>query len=203
MKLNKSIFTLMIAFSSVNCFAQPATKSNPQKYVHRLLTIEPSIGIHTNFGTDLLLSTLVQWSPERRLAFASHSSYNINNLSQRNFNFIKTDYNHSFNQKFGIGSTFYWKKSSHSFFFMAGFKYTAYQETLDNPDLDKTSTAIRSLSPDYGLMYSLKKGGKKCFFTFRAYIPLYPWPVKGTNILYIDGNQNNIALEFGVGVKIK
>ena len=86
---------------------------------------------------------------------------------------------------------------------MAGVKYTAYQETLNNPDLDQSTTTISSVSPDYGLMYSLKKGGKKCFFTFRAYLPLSPWPTKGTDINYVDGNFNNIALEFGVGVKIK
>jgi hypothetical protein len=203
MRFTKYISMLAIMMSSASGFAQTNANINTQKYARRLLTIEPSVGIHTNFGTDLLLSTMVQWSPMKRLAFASHSSYNINNITQRDFNFIKTDYNYSLNQKFGIGTTLYAKKSSHSFFIMAGLKYTAYRETLNNPDLEKISTAISAVSPDYGLMYSLKKGGKKCFFTFRAYLPLYPWPVKGADINYVDGNMNNIALEFGVGIKIK
>ena len=86
---------------------------------------------------------------------------------------------------------------------MVGFKYTAFKETLNNPDFDKMSVSISGFNPDYGLMYSYKRGLKKCFFTYRMYIPLYPWPVKGSNINYIDGNRDNIALELGVGVKIK
>lgn len=200
MKLMTYISVLTIVLSSAPGFAQTL---NPKKYARKLLTIEPAVGVHTNMGTDLLLSTLVQWSPQKRLAFASHSSYNINNLTARDVDYVKTDYNYSINQKFGVGTTLYTRRSSHSFFLMAGVKYTAYQETMYNPDLVKTTTAISSVSPDYGMMYSLKKGGKKCFFTFRVYLPLYPWPLKGADILYVDGNMNNIALEFGVGVKIK
>lgn len=197
MKLTTYLSVLTIILSSAPGFAQPA------KYTHRLLTIEPAVGVHTNMGTDLLLSAMVQWSPKKRLAFASHSSYNINNPFSRDINYVHTDYNYSLNQKFGVGTTLYAKRSSHSFFLMAGVKYTAYQETLYHPDLDKTTTSISAVSPDYGMMYSLKKGGKKCFFTFRTYLPLYPWFMKGSNILYVDGNINNIALEFGVGVKIR
>jgi hypothetical protein len=35
------------------------------------------------------------------------------------------------------------------------------------------------------------------------YVPLYPWPAKKFDITYTDGNMNNIALELGVGIKIK
>ena len=191
---------VLTILTATSCFAQ---KDVTQKYPYRLLTVEPGVGIHTNFGTDLLLSTMLQWNPMKKLAIASHSSYNINNLTQREFNDITTDYNYSLNQKFGVGTTLYAKKSSHSFLLMAGVKYTAYQETLHNPDLPPTSQSVSSVSPDYGMMYSLKKGGRKTFFTFRAYLPLYPFPMKGSDINYVDGNQNNVALEFGVGLKIK
>ncbi len=157
-----------------------AQTDKPAKYVNRLLTIEPSVGIHTNMETDLLLSALVQWSPKRKLAFASHSSYNINNITARDVESVHTDYNYSLVQRVGVGTTLYGKRSSHSFFLMGGISYTSYQETLVNPALEQVSTSITSLSPDYGLLYSLKKGGKKCFFTFRAYLPLYPWPLKGS-----------------------
>lgn len=86
---------------------------------------------------------------------------------------------------------------------MAGLRYTAFKEALDNPALDKVSISINGFSPDYGLMYSYKRGLKKYFFTFRTYLPLYPWPVKGSNIDYIDGNRDNIALELGIGIRIK
>jgi hypothetical protein len=196
------LFVFLFAYS-VGIAQRDSSAATVKHYPVRMLTIEPGIGIHTNFGTDLLISTLVQWNPYKRLSFASHSSYNINNITQRDFNHIKTDYNYSLNQKFGIGTTFYLKRSSHTFLLMAGVKYTAYQETLDNPDLNKVSASISSLSPDYGLMYSMKRGWKKYFFTCRLYLPLYPWPLKSSDINYVDGNMNNIALEFGVGIKIK
>ena len=195
---------IVFLFACSYGFAQKDSSSTVAKrYPMQSLSIEPGIGVHTNFGTDLLISTLVQWNPYKRLSFASHSSFNINNLTQRDFNHIKTDYNYSINQKFGAGTSFYLKRSAHTFLLMVGVKYTAYQETLDHPDLDKISTSISSISPDYGLMYSMKRGWKKYFFTFRTYLPLYPWPIKSTDINYSDGNLNNIALEFGVGIKIK
>jgi hypothetical protein len=193
---------LSLVFAVFACTTAVAQKTIPTAVV-RELTIEPGVGIHTNFGTDLLMTNLVQWNPTKRFALAAHTSLNFNNILQRDVNYVKTNYNYSFNQKFGAGTTFYSKKSSHTLLLMIGFKYTAFKETLYHPDLDKVSVSINGFSPDYGLMYSYKKGLKKCFFTFRTYIPLYPWPVKGSDIDNIDGNRDNIALELGVGIRIK
>ena len=193
------LLLVLILFVCTHSFAQ---KKVPAAIV-RVLTVEPGVGIHTNFGTDLLITNLVQWNPANRLSFAAHTSFNINNILQRDFNHVKTNYNYSINQKFGAGTAFYSRKSSHTLLLMVGFKYTAFKETLDNPDFDKVSVSINDFRPDYGMMYSYKRGLKKCFFTYRIYLPLYPWPMKGSNIDYIDGNRNNIALELGVGVKIK
>jgi hypothetical protein len=204
MKPINYLLILSFLFSYSYGFAQKDLSADEIKhYPVRKLTIEPGVGIHTNFGTDFLITNLVQWNPYKRLSVASHSSFNINNITQRDFNNVKTDYNYSINQKFEAGTTLYCKKSSHTFFLMVGIKYTAYQETLDNPNFNKVSASISSLSPDYGLMYSMKRGWKKYFFTYRMYLPLYPWPLKSTDINYSDGNMNNIALEFGVGIKIK
>jgi hypothetical protein len=193
---------LSLALVLLACTDAFTQKKVPTAVV-RVLTIEPGIGIHTNFGTDLLITNLVQWNPTKRFSLAAHTSFNFNNISQRDFNYVKTNYNYSINQKFGAGTTFYSKKSSHTFLLMVGFKYTAFKETLNNPDFDQVSVSINGFNPDYGMMYSYKRGLKKCFFTFRTYIPLYPWPVKGSNIDYLDGNRDNIALELGIGIKIK
>lgn len=199
----KYFFLLISLLPGTYGFAQKDISAPANKYsTVPQLTIEPGIGIHTNFGTDVLVTNLVQWNPRKHLSIASHTSFNINNITQRYFNGIKTDYNYSINQKFGIGTTFYAKKWSHTFLLMAGARYTTYRETLDDERFDKVSTSISTFSPDYGLMYSLKRGWKKYFFTYRMYVPLYPWPIKGSNILYVDGNIDNIALEVGIGVKI-
>lgn len=199
----KYFFPLLSLLSGAYSFAQTNNSVLANKPSIRQITLEPGIGIHTNFGVDLLLSNLVQWNPRKHLSIAAHSSFNVNNATQRYFNGIKTDYNYSINQKFGVGTTLYARKWSHTFLLMAGAKYTCYQETLEDERFDKVGTAIRAFSPDYGLMYSLKKWRKKYFFTYRMYVPLYPWPTKGANILYLDGNMDNIALEFGMGIKIK
>jgi len=200
MKPSTYLSIALVLFACTDAFTQ---KKIPAAIV-RELTIEPGVGIHTNFGTDLLLTNLVQWNPVKRFGLASHTSFNFNNAFKRDFNYVKTNYNYSINQKFGAGTTFYSRKrGSHTLLLMVGFKYTAFKETLYNPDFDKVSVSISGFDPDYGVMYSYKRGLKKCFFTYRMYIPLYPWPVKGSNIDYIDGNRNNIALELGVGIKIK
>ncbi len=204
MKQYKLLFIIISVLTFANSFAQSKKQAtNEKQFTVRQLTIEPGIGIHTNFGTDLLLTNLVQWNPKKKLALVSHSSYNINNVLQRKFNGIQTEYNYSVNQKFGIGTTFYTKRSSNTFLLMAGVKYTSFKETLVTPDNNKVSANTNAFSSDYGLMYSLKKGVKKYFFSFRMYVPLYPFPLKDINIWALDGNMNNIALEFGVGIKIK
>ena len=63
MKQRTILIILIAVFASANSFAQ--------------LTIEPGIGIHTNFGKDFLVTNLVQWNPNKRLSLASHSSFNI------------------------------------------------------------------------------------------------------------------------------
>jgi hypothetical protein len=203
MKLTTLLLSLRLVAFSFTAVAQqgPAVSRNLQPFTQ--WSIEPAVGIHTNFGTDLLLTNMFQWNPTTRLSISAHSSYNINNIAQREFNNIRTEYNYSLNQKFGIGRTFYGKRSRHTVSFMMGAKYTAFKEVLDNPAFDQADVAISSWSPDYGVMYSLKKGVRNCYFTFRAYLPLYPYPIKGTDINYSDGNMNNIALEFGVGIKLK
>lgn len=204
MKTTKYLTLFIILITSHFGFAQKdSTASSTNNPLYRQVTVEPGIGVHTNFGVDVLLSTLVQWNLYHRLSIATHSSFNINNATQRNFNHVQTDYNYALNQKIGVGTTLYGKKGSHTWLLMGGIKYTSYRETLQNPDFNKVSTSISAFSPDYGLMYSYKRGGKKYFFTYRVYLLLYPWPVKGSDINYIDGNMNNIALEFGIGMKIK
>jgi hypothetical protein len=204
MKTNILLIITLVSIVNSRVVAQASTVANDEtSYPYRILTIEPGVGIHTNFGTDILITNLVQWNPRKHLSLASHSSFNINNVTQRNFNFIKTNYNYSLNQKFGAGATIYRKKSAHSFLMMVGLKYTAFQESLENPDLEKVTTTIAAVSPDYGLMYSMKRGKKKYFFICRMYVPLSPWPTKGSDVNYLDGNLNNVALEFALGIKLK
>ena len=153
--------------------------------------------------SDLIISNLVQWNIKKRLSIVSYTSYSYNNAMQRDFNYIKTNYNYSLSQKFGVGTSLYTKHSSHTFSFMAGIRYDAFKETLENPDFEKVSASVSSVSPDVGLLYNLKIGKKKYFFSYRMYIPLYPYPFKSSDIWSIDGNMANLSLEFGFGIRLK
>lgn len=204
MKTNKYFaFLFFLGISTFGVAQKNKDSGSTQSNALQQLTVEPGVGIHTNFGTDLLITNLVQWNPYKRWSFGAHSSYNFNNIRLKEFSHVKTDYNYSLNQKFGAGMMFSRKKGSHTFMLMAGVKYTAYKETLANPDFDKVTSSVSSVSPDYGLMYNYKRGWNKVFFTYRIYLPLYPYPIKGADILYTDGNMNNIALELGLGMKVK
>jgi hypothetical protein len=86
---------------------------------------------------------------------------------------------------------------------MAGIRYDAYKETLENPDIEKVSASVSSVSPDVGLLYNLKIGKKKYFFSYRMYIPLYPYPLISSYIWSLNDNMVNFSLEFGLGIRLK
>jgi hypothetical protein len=188
----KNIIYLSISFLLLTHLAAAAQKDSSgtvnNNYPLRRLTIEPAIGMETSQMFDLVISNLVQWNIKKRLGIVSYTSYSYNDAMDRNFNYIMTDYNYSLSQKFGVGTSLYTKRSSHTFSFMGGIRFDAYKETLKNPDFEEVSASVSSLSPDVGLLYNLKIGKKKYFFSYRMYIPLYPYPFKGLDINYIDGN---------------
>lgn len=153
--------------------------------------------------SDLVVSTLVQWNITPRLNLVSRSAYTANTIFSRDFNYIHTDYSYAIGQTIGIGTSLYGKHASHTFSFMAGIAYDATKETLNHPDFEQVSMESSALRPDAGLMYNAKVGKGKVFFSYRMYIPLYPYPFKTTDINAIDGNMANLSLEFGVGIRLK
>jgi len=171
-----------------------------------MLTIEPGIGIKpgpTSPTPGVMITNLIQWNLTKRLGIVSHTSYTFNNAFLREFNYITTDYSYSLSQKFGVGTSLYTKHSSHTFSLMAGIQLDNFKETLNNPEFEKVEISSSVLSPDFGLMYNLKIGKKKYFFSYRMYLPLYPYPLKCSDINAVDGNISNISLEFGLGIRLK
>jgi len=188
---------LTLSASAQNIDSEIARKSIPV----RRITIEPAIGLEPM--SDLIISNLVQLNIKKRLSIVSYTSYSYNNAMQRDFSYIKTNYNYTLSQKFGVGTSLYTKHSSHTFSLMSGIRYDAYKETLENPDFEKVSASVSSLSPDLGLLYNLKIGRKKYFFSYRMYIPLYPYPIISSDIWSLNDNLVNLSLEFGLGIRLK
>jgi len=188
---------LTLSASAQNIDSEIARKSIPV----RRITIEPAIGLEPM--SDLIISNLVQLNIKKRLSIVSYTSYSYNNAMQRDFSYIKTNYNYTLSQKFGVGTSLYTKHSSHTFSLMSGIRYDAYKETLENPDFEKVSASVSSFSPDLGLLYNLKIGKKKYFFSYRMYIPLYPYPIISSDIWSLNDNLVNLSLEFGLGIRLK
>jgi hypothetical protein len=194
--------SIFLSFLNLTASAQNADSEVARDNIPlRKITIEPAIGLEPM--SDLIFSALVQLNIKKRLSLVSYTSYSFNNAIKRDFNFIKTDYNYTLTQKFGVGTSLYTKHSSHTFSLMAGIRYDAYKETLENPDFEKVSASVSSFSPDLGLLYNLKVGRKKFFFSYRMFIPMYPYPVKSSDTWTLSDNMANLSFEFGLGIRLK
>ena len=204
MKIVKQISLILMLLNISAASAQTDSSPNSKKHFSgRKLTIEPGIGINPAPMSDLLISNVIQWNFFKRLSIVSHTSYTYNNAFLRDFNYIKTNYDYSLSQKFGIGASFYTKRSTHTFSLLAGIRKDAFKETLENPEFEKLSVSGSSDSPDIGFLYNVKVGKKKYFFSYRMYIPLYPYPFMTSDTWSIDRNLANVSLEFGLGIRLK
>lgn len=195
-------FFLLLNLSAL-ATPKDSTRIKIKNYHLHQVTFEPAIGLNPWPISDLVISNLSQLNIKKRISVISYTAYSNNSAFLKEFNYIKTNYNFSIGQKFGIGTSIYSKHSSQTLSFLAGIKYNAFKETLENPDFDKVTASVKTVSPDFGLMYNLKKGNKKFFFSYRMFIPLYPYPFKSASINAIDGNLANFSLEFGVGIRLK
>lgn len=204
MKIINNILLIILLSNFAEATAQiNSIKAGNEQSLQRKLTIEPAIGIKPWPISDLLASNLVQWNFKKHLSIISHSSYSYNNAFLRDFNYIKTNYNYSLSQKLGIGASVYSNHSSHTFSILAGIKYDDFKETMNNPEFEIFSASSSDVSPDMGIMYNLKIGAKKYFFSYRMYLPLTPYPIQTSDIYSIDNNLANFSLEFGVGIRLK
>ncbi len=203
--MNLIKYTTIIIFLFLNLSVDAAQKDSTftTHKPGRKVTIEPAIGLNPWPISDLVISNLIQFNLNKRFSLVSHSAYYYNCVFLRDFNHIKTNYSYALAQRIGVGTTLYSKRSSYTFSFMAGVKYNTFKETLENPEFEKVSASVTSTSPDFGLLYNVKRGMKKYFFSYRMYIPLYPYPFKSTDTFSIDGNMANVSMEFGVGIRLK
>ncbi len=204
MKIAKFLFIPFFLLNLTALVAQNAAALNKDKEYHvQNFTISPAIGLNPWPTSDLVISNVVQWDIKKRLSLVSYTAYTYNSVFLRDFNYIKTNYNYSLSQKFGVGTTLYSKRASHTFSLLGGIKYNSFKETLEHPEFEKVSASASSVSPDFGLMYHLQAGKKKYFFSYRMYLPLYPYPMQRLDLTAIDGNIANVSLEFGLGVRLK
>lgn len=172
--------------------------SQKKDYPIRKLSIEPALGsrLSSVFGlVDVQVSGLAQYQLNRRFHLASHTAVSFDLNCFEAFKNINVKYSITTFQKFGVGTSLYTKRSSHTLFLMAGGKHFTYSASMDNPKLeDNVNTKFATMAFDKGLLYNLKIGVGKIYFSGRIYAPVF------------DGKWmiiENTSLEFGVGFQIK
>jgi hypothetical protein len=82
---------LSLVFAVFACTTAVAQKTIPTAVV-RELTIEPGVGIHTNFWNRSSNDQSGSMEPNQALCLAAHTSLNFNNILQRDVNYVKTNY---------------------------------------------------------------------------------------------------------------
>lgn len=194
-KMYKLLNTLILTVCMHISFAQTIPVN--VKYPFSQLTMEPAIGTRLNSlmgSPDIQVANLLQYNYKKRLSFIAHTAIS-SDLKPGWVTDVRQNYSYSFFQKFGIGTSFYTKRSSNTFSILAGVAYNAYSGTMNNDQFaESITTKASSLRTDYGIMYNLKSGRKKYFLSSRLYLPL-------KDGLY--GISENADLEFGIGMRLK
>lgn len=191
--MSKLFLTIILSAGISLAFAQQSKNSAS----YSKLTIEPALGtgLYSLMGNpDLQISNLVKYNIRKRISVVSHTAFLYGFVFNRSID-VKQNYRYAILQRFGVGTSFYAKRTVTSFYFLAGIRYDSFSGTLQNEELpEKITTKASSVVPDLGMMYHLKIGKKKYFISSRLYVPVN----RGVN-----GMIENITAEIGVGIRIK
>jgi hypothetical protein len=94
------------------------------------------------------------------------SQSNVENIRISHFNIIEA---------VGIGVTLGKKRFNNNVFIVGGGRYLYEKITLNNRNFNNPSYSISKLYPEVGLLYNLKIGKKKMYYTAQLYVPIYPF----------------------------
>ncbi|WP_026461203.1 hypothetical protein [Adhaeribacter aquaticus] len=170
----KKLLTLLIILTTIR-IAHGQSKKEVEPYPTRKLTIEPGMGtkLYSLLGSrDIRSTNLIQYNLKNKIALVSHSALAFD-FSNNRITDVKQNHSYTIFQKFGLGTAIVTRSASHNFFVLGGLKYNSYSGTLVNEQLGPAFTSKTSaFSPDYGILYNLKKGKGKRFFSGRLYLPL-------------------------------
>lgn len=93
----------------------------------------------------------------------------------------------------GIGKTIGRKRFSNGIFLMCGGRFYHTKLTLLNTDFNQNSLTTNKINPELGLLYNLKIGKKRLYFTSQIYFALTPFK----NI-----SENRHTLTLGLGYRL-
>jgi hypothetical protein len=197
--MHRHIITiLLVVCLGTSAFAQESTRIHSKKSSSAKLSTDLAVGIPVlqikGPERDWLVSNQTQYNVSRRLSFVSYTGLLLYASTFHDIkDCIRTDHAFSVVQRFGVGTTVYFKGTESGFFLMGGYKYSSVKSTMSDPELPEITSRYSSLVPDYGLMYNLKVGRKKYFFSGKFYFPLRNLPL---------GAAESATMELGAGIKL-
>ena len=167
------LITAFIALGALNLKAQETLPSYQSKNF-RSLDLNAGIGLtYPNFYA-VPITIVYQQNIERGFSwivlsqfFAKFNEEEYVNESYKFFNWVEA---------VGIGGTLGNKSFNTGLYLVGGGRFYHTKTTVDNSDLYHEPTLVTNkLNPELGLLYNLKIGRKKLYFTAQAYTTMYPF----------------------------
>lgn len=167
---------LIIAFIALGALNLKAQETLPayQSKNFRSLDLNAGVGLtYPNFYA-IPITVVYQQNIERGFSwivlsqfFAKFNEEEYVNESYKFFNWVEAA---------GIGGTLGNKSFNTGLYLVGGGRFYHTKTTVDNSDLYHEPTLVNNkLNPELGLLYNLKVGKKKFYFTSQVYISMYPF----------------------------
>jgi hypothetical protein len=187
----KKLHLLIASFLVLVTLNLNAQETVPTYQSEKFKSIEVNGGLGWNssqtlsFAYQQNIKRCFAWIALTQLQFPINLSNQFSLESSKFFNWV---------QVAGIGGTLGNKRFNNSLYVVGGGRLY-YSKLTGNPTIFHEPTLITNkLMPELGLLYNLKVGKKKFYFTSQIYIALYPFK----NFI-----ENPHTLSIGLGYKFK
>jgi hypothetical protein len=189
---------LLLSIIATTALAQEPAQRKGKNFPSSTLTTELGIGLPllqiVTPQRDWILSNQTQYNINRKLSLVSHTALTLYASTFRDTkDYLSTAHSFSLTERLGLGTTFYTRGTANGFFLLGGLKYSSVKSTMNHPDFPEETVSYSSLVPEYGLMYNVKVGRKKYFFSGRLYVPLNNLPLE---------LAESVSIELGAGMRL-
>ncbi|RIV27415.1 hypothetical protein DYU11_03670 [Fibrisoma montanum] len=171
----KKYYSILIAFLLLVSFRVQAQDSLQTFKSRSFRSIELKTGIGFGYPPQLYKIPInVVYQQNLKGGF---SAIIYSEILHQSFSVPKLNYNASeflFLQSLGIGRTIGNGRFNHGLYVLGGGRVYRTTLTLDESDFNQKSLVTRTVSPELGLMYNLKVGRKRFYYSTQLYFVLTP-----------------------------
>lgn len=188
MKKNITL-TVFLAFLFGSAFCQ---NDLPNFIASDYRSLELKIGNGKLQPQLLNANVLYQRNVAKHLALVSYSEFDFSVFGTNpQKNYLVTNYFH-WVETIGLGATVGKGRLNNGLYLLAGGRFYRSKSYVD--EALKSTLLTQKVLPELSLLYNLKLGKKKCYFSAQVYVPFYPFQM-------FKNNETNITVSLGVGYK--